>query len=60
MNVPGANSAKIRRFKPYQEYKESGLDWLGEIPANWGVKRLKHLAALNPESLSEDFHYAED
>ena len=24
--------------------KESGVDWLGEIPAHWEVKRLKHLA----------------
>ncbi len=34
--------------------KDSGVEWLGEIPAHWGVKRLKHLARLNPESLGEN------
>lgn len=24
--------------------KDSGIDWLGQIPAHWEVKRLKHLA----------------
>lgn len=34
--------------------KDSGVEWLGEIPAHWRVKRLKYLARLNPESLGED------
>lgn len=42
------------RYKPYPKYKDSGVEWLGEIPAQWGTKRLKHLAVLNPESLPED------
>lgn len=35
-----------RRFKPYPAYKESGIEWLGEIPAHWEVKRLKTLASV--------------
>jgi len=27
----------------YAEYKDSGVDWLGEIPAGWEVKRMKFL-----------------
>ena len=30
-----------RRFRPYPAYKESGIEWLGEIPAHWEVKRLR-------------------
>lgn len=30
------------------------MEWLGAIPAHWGVKRLKYLASLNPEVLTED------
>jgi len=30
-----------RRFKPYPAYKNSGVEWLGEIPADWEVKRLR-------------------
>jgi hypothetical protein len=43
-----------RRFNPYPAYKDSGIEWLGEIPTHWEVRRLNHLAALNPESLAED------
>jgi type I restriction enzyme S subunit len=27
--------------KPYPKYKPSGLEWLGDVPENWQVKRLK-------------------
>jgi type I restriction enzyme, S subunit len=30
-----------RRFKPYPAYKDSGIEWLGRIPAHWEVKRLR-------------------
>jgi len=30
-----------RRFKPYPTYKDSGIEWLRDIPAHWEVKRLK-------------------
>ena len=39
---------ELRRFKPYPAYKDSGVDWLGEIPAHWEVKRLKLAADFNP------------
>jgi type I restriction enzyme S subunit len=26
-------------LKPYPEYKDSGLPWLGEIPAHWRTER---------------------
>lgn len=37
-----------QRFKPYREYRDSGVEWLGEIPAHWELKRLRHAARLNP------------
>ncbi len=27
----------MRRFKPYPSYKDSGVEWLGEIPAHWEI-----------------------
>ncbi len=30
-------------LKPYPDYQESGLLWLGAIPRNWSVRRLKWL-----------------
>ena len=31
-------------YVPYSAYKDSGIEWLGEIPAHWEVKRLKSFA----------------
>ena len=30
----------------YERYKDSGIPWLGEIPEDWEVKRLKFLAKI--------------
>jgi type I restriction enzyme S subunit len=30
-----------RRLKAYPAYKDSGVEWLGEIPAAWEVRRLR-------------------
>jgi type I restriction enzyme, S subunit len=27
----------------YEKYKDSGFDWIGEIPENWEVKKIKYL-----------------
>jgi type I restriction enzyme S subunit len=35
-----------RRFEPYPAYKDSAVEWLGEIPAHWEVKRLKTIASV--------------
>jgi type I restriction enzyme S subunit len=33
----------IADLNPYPEYKESGLPWLGQVPAHWGQRRMKFL-----------------
>jgi len=33
----------IANLKPYAEYKESGLPWLGQVPGHWDVRVLKRL-----------------
>ena len=37
--------------RPYPSYRESGVEWLGELPEHWEVKRLKFLASTNDETL---------
>ena len=27
----------------YEVYKDSGVEWIGEIPDDWGIKKLSHL-----------------
>lgn len=42
-------------LKPYPKYKDSEIEWLGEVPEGWEVKRLKWIASLEyGNSLSED------
>jgi len=38
----------IADLKPYSEYKESGLHWLGQVPGHWELKRLKTVGKINP------------
>lgn len=35
----------------YPEYKSSGVEWLGEVPGHWEVKRLKYCATCNDDVL---------
>jgi len=47
---------KIKMAK-YLAYKNSGVEWLGEIPSHWTIKRIKHLfTEINERSFdgSED------
>jgi len=32
----------MSHFKPYPAYKPSGVEWLGDVPEHWEVKRLKY------------------
>lgn len=34
-------------FPRYQEYKDSGVEWLGPVPVHWKVTRLKNIAYIN-------------
>ncbi|SNS72399.1 restriction endonuclease subunit S [Pseudomonas segetis] len=34
------------RFSKYPAYKESGVEWLGEVPEHWESRRLKFLFSL--------------
>lgn len=33
-------------MKKYDSYKESGIDWIGEIPINWNIKKLKFISKI--------------
>lgn len=46
-------------FPRYPKYKDSGVEWLGEVPEHWKIMPLKHLAefingaAFNPAQWTE-------
>ena len=33
----------VTKYQQYAEYKDSGVEWLGEIPSHWRAKKLKYL-----------------
>jgi type I restriction enzyme S subunit len=33
-------------MKKYDTYKDSGIEWIGEIPSHWDTKRIRHIADI--------------
>lgn len=43
----------MAKYKAYPQYKDSGVEWLGEIPAHWNIKRLGHFFEERREKVSD-------
>ena len=43
-------------MKHYLEYKDSGVEWIGEIPAHWEVNRLKYVAKILPSNVDKHIY----
>ena len=41
-------------MKRYQAYKDSVVSWIGEIPVDWSIKKLKYYTTTNDEVLTEN------
>lgn len=37
----------MSHYKPYPAYKDSGVEWLGQVPEHWGIRAVKTLARLD-------------
>ncbi|KOE05475.1 hypothetical protein ACS82_00990 [Vibrio parahaemolyticus] len=51
------------RYKAYPEYKDSGIDWLGEIPESWialPIKRVSSFTTGMTPSTAVSEYYADD
>jgi type I restriction enzyme, S subunit len=47
------HKAVTRGLNPNVKMKDSGVEWIGEIPEHWEVKRLKDVCYINLNSLPE-------
>ena len=45
-------------FNPYPAYKSSGIQWLGDVPTRWGVRRLRTVADMRVSNV--DKHTRDD
>ena len=61
INQAVTGAIDVRTGKPYPEYKDSGVPWLGKVPVGWEVRPLKHAVRINtdvlPESTPPDFQF---
>jgi type I restriction enzyme S subunit len=40
-------------FPRYPKYKDSGVEWLGEVPEHWNVRRLKRICRVFPSNVDK-------
>ncbi|MDQ6969237.1 MAG: restriction endonuclease subunit S [Mariprofundus sp.] len=38
------------KFQAYPEYKDSGVEWLGDVPSHWVIKKLKYICKVQTGS----------
>jgi len=41
------------RLGPYPAYKPSGVEWLGDVPAHWEVRRLRNLVEMRASNVDK-------
>lgn len=43
----------VRSGKPYPAYKDSGIEWLGQVPEHWEVRRLRNVVDLRVSNVDK-------
>ena len=63
--APKLAVSNLRRFRPYSGYKPSGIEWFGDVPIHWRIKRSDRFVStertqITPEQFSgkDVFHYS--
>ncbi len=51
--MTGTASSTSLKYSPYPAYKPSGIDWLGDVPVGWEVKRLKQSCEIYPSNVDK-------
>lgn len=52
--LESAESEERKSFRRYAEYRDSGVEWVEEVPMGWEVKPLKITATINDDTLLEN------
>lgn len=43
----------MNRYKRYPKYKDSGVEWIGEVPEHWEVKRMRYVASFTNSNVDK-------
>jgi type I restriction enzyme S subunit len=46
---------QMNTFEPYESYKDSGVEWLGEVPSHWKISKLKGCVKKNQRGNSPSY-----
>lgn len=41
----------MTELKPYPEYKDSGIEWIGEIPVNWNINKIRNVSRTRMKNI---------
>ena len=52
--------AVTKGLNPDAPMRDSGVEWLGEVPEHWNVSRIKHLCYVNDGNHGEEYPKADD
>ena len=45
-----------KKYEKYPEYKDSGVEWLGKIPANWEAQKIVSVFNFSNQKVTEATH----
>lgn len=50
----------MSKYKRYERYKDSGVEWIGEIPEEWEVRKIKHIGMLSAGGVNKKIEEREE
>ena len=50
----------VRTGQPYPSYRDSGLDWLGQVPEHWQVRRVANIADMRVSNVDKHVREGEE
>ncbi|MEZ0536612.1 restriction endonuclease subunit S [Caldicellulosiruptoraceae bacterium PP1] len=50
----------MSKFKRYERYKDSGVEWIGEIPEHWELRKIKHIGMLSAGGVNKKIEEGEE
>ena len=54
----------MSKYRRYERYKNSGVEWIGEIPEEWEVVKIKHLTRVkrgaSPRPIDDPIYFDDD
>jgi len=54
----------MSRYKRYERYKDSGVEWMGQVPNHWKVLKIKRLTRVkrgaSPRPIDDPIYFDDD